>query len=72
MLKKIFFGKFFGPPRIENPYNPAWSRDHPGLKSHTIPGGTKKIPKIFFFGDFYLFFFEIDWNHYTVVGLTQI
>ena len=30
---------------LENLYNPAWSRDHPGLKFHTIPGATT----IFFF-----------------------
>jgi len=44
--KKKICGKFFGPPRIENPYNPAWSRDHPGLKFHTMSGGPIKVQKI--------------------------
>ena len=48
------------------PYNPAWSRDHPLLKSRTIPGGKRKFPKIF------CNFFKINHHHYTVVSLAQI
>ena len=44
-------------PYIENPYNPAWSRDHPGLKFHTMSGDAKKNPKKFFFSKFFFQFF---------------
>ena len=43
------------------PYNPAWSRDHPGLKFHTMSGGPIKVQKISkknFFDFFFLSFFK--------------
>ena len=50
------------------PYNPAWPLDHPGLKSHTIPGSTKFFTKKKILGWFFL---KIDYHHYTVLGLTK-
>ena len=48
-------------PYIENPYNPGWSRDHPGLYGFSMYGDQKKILKKKIFEkknfDFFFFFF---------------
>ena len=35
-------------PYIENPYNPGWSRDHPGFYEFSMYGGSAHIILMYF------------------------